>query len=96
MSHDRLRLETEREDLNGIVNLYRQSSESVETMNKRLLTQVKDLETLLADKDVQIKEMRKENLELSESYYQIKESKEIQAIENEAMKQRVQVLEETN
>ena len=65
-------------------------------MNKRLLTQVKDLETLLDDKDVQIKEMRKENLELSESYYQIKESKEIQAIENEAMKQRVQVLEETN
>ncbi len=56
------------------MNLYRLSSESVETMNKRLLTQVKDLEILLADKDVQIKEMRKENLELSESYYQIKES----------------------
>ena len=38
-------------------------------MNKRLITQVGELEGQVRDKEIQIKEMRKENLELRSDYY---------------------------
>ncbi len=55
-------MQFEREDLHRLNQLYRAANESVETLNKCLQTKVDDLETIVKEKDQQLKEYREENI----------------------------------
>ena len=59
-----------------LLTIYRESSETVETMNKRLLLKVSDLESHLKSKDELLKDLRSECSQLSQQNFDLKVEKE--------------------
>lgn len=50
----------EKEENQRLIDIYRQSNESLETINKRLKAQIEDLNMIIDEKDAIIKELREE------------------------------------
>eukprot|EP00347_Sterkiella_histriomuscorum_P003460 403364211 len=78
INKERNQLQIDREDAQNLVKIYRETSETTETMNKRLLLQVKTQEQTLQSKENLIVEIRAENLKLSQDYFSLKQELENQ------------------
>ena len=69
-------MENDKEDEKRLLDLLRQSNENCETMNKRLISTVQEMEQMLNLKDQQLKDLRIENIGLLKENNSVKVNSE--------------------